>query len=124
MIETQDLNRRIQELMEQLHAKLGLRGKSLRVRLGRAGRRLPKRLHRAGQVILDAEQKVAHPKLALLVDPHPVEAAFAEFKVHLAEIDPVDRRKGKLLGWLAGVVFNLILVIVLLLAVLRWQGLI
>lgn len=124
MIELAAFQARVAKLEEQLQAKLGVRGRSLQKRLARAGRRLPKRVRRAGQVITKAEVTLAHPKLARLGDERAIDAAFREIIAHLQTIDPVDRRKGIILGILGSAVFNLILLIVALLVLMRWQGLI
>ncbi len=124
MIDPKELNQKSEALSELLRTKLSLRGRTLEARLSRSGRSLPKRLHRAGRVIVEAQKKAEHPRLALTVDPGPVDAAFQEMKAHLKGVDPVDRRKGKLLNWLAGQVFNLMVIIALLVILLRWQGLI
>ncbi|WP_371227219.1 hypothetical protein [Roseovarius sp. 2305UL8-3] len=124
MIDPKELNQKVDTLSELLRSKLSVRGRTLEARLSQAGRTLPKRLHRAGQTIVDAQKKAAHPRLALTVDPDPVKAAYQEITAHLKTIDPADRRKGKLLNWLGGQVFNLMVIIALLVILLRWQGMI
>lgn len=124
MFDPKEINEKSEALGALLRAKLGLRGKTLAAQFRAAGRRLPKRMHREGQLILTALEKLPHPKLAVTIDQARVNSAFTNLNHHLEAIDPADRRKGKILGWLGGVVFNLILVAGLLLAVLRWQGVI
>ena len=124
MIDPKDLTQRSDALHTLLKAKLGLRGKTLAVQLKSAGRLLPKRLHKDGQVIVSALSNAHHPKLAVRIDQARLGTAFANFTNHLDEIDPKDRRKGKLLGWLGGQVFNLILIGGGLIALLMWRGLI
>ncbi len=124
MTELAIFHARVAKLEEQMQTKLGTRGGSLQKRLARAGRRLPRRVRRAGQVITQAEAMAGHPKLARLRDDKAVDAAFREVSAHLQTIDPADRRKGIILGILGSVVFNLILLVVAVLFVMRWQGLI
>lgn len=124
MIDPQELHRKSETLSELLREKLGLRARSLSAQLEKAGRLLPRRLKRAKSVILKAERHAEHPKLALTVEPGAVDTAFADITVFLDEIDPADRRKGKILGWLGAVVFNLIVVLALLVGLLMWQDLI
>lgn len=124
VIDATELNKKSNVLNDLLRTKLSLRGRTLEARLSRAGKGLPKRLHRAGQVVVDARKKASHPRLALTVDPAPVETAFQEMTAYLKGVDPVDRRKGKLLNWLGGQVFNLLVIVALLVILLRWQGLI
>ena len=107
-----------------LRTRLRLRGRDFGVQLRRAGRLLPKRIHRAGRVLTEARTKLSHPKLARQIDPVLVEKAFEEINAHLATVDPADRRKGAILGWLGALVFNLIVVCALVIGLLRWQGLI
>ena len=65
-----------------------------------------------------------HPKLARLIKADQIDRAFTHLNEHLETIDPADRRKGAILGMLGGMVFNLILLIGALIAVLHWQGMI
>ena len=124
MIDPEEITAKSEELGAALQAKLGLRGANLAMRLSRAGRRLPKRLHRAGAIILDAERKALNPRLMQTVNLDSVEAAFQDFTLYLNEINPSQIRRNKLLNWLAGQVFNLIVVILAMVALLRWKGLI
>ncbi len=118
------LHSRVTALETLMQEKLGVRGKTLSSRFNRAGRLLPKRIQKAGRVITDAQNTVAHPKLARLCDPKALNAAFSDVTSHLETIDPADRRRGKVLGVLGGMVFNLILLMGAIVALLLWQGVI
>ncbi len=122
MIDRKQFDARRAALEEQLHDKLGLRGKTLRSRLRRAGRLLPRRLRAEGGYLVEAQKKLEHPRLATQVDPGRVSRAFDAFDQHLKGIDPADRRRSRLVHWLAGLVFNLLILGALVLLVLRWQG--
>lgn len=122
MFDRKQFDARTEGLQKALQTKLNLRGKSLRARLRRAGRLLPKRLHKEGQVLLEAQEKLVHPKLAVQIDEAQVNKAFDAFEAHLKIIDPNDRRKAKLVGWAAGLVFNLLVLAVLVIALMKWQG--
>lgn len=111
-------------LEEALRQRLRVRGRDLGGQMRRAGRLLPKRIHRAGRVLTEAGTKLSHPKLARQVDPVLVNKAFDEIDAHLATIDPADRRKGAILGWLGALVFNLLVVTALVIVLMRWQDLI
>lgn len=124
MIEIEKFHSRVATLEALMQAKLGVRGKTLSARFKRAGRRLPKRVQRAGRIISDAQTMAANPRLARLHDPKTLNTAFADVTAHLETIDPADRRKGVVLGVLGGMVFNLILLIAAIFALLRWQGVI
>jgi len=124
MIDPQDLNAKADALADLLRQRLGLRGATLSARLARARGVLPRRLQRAGQVIVAAQRDAAHPRLAMMADPAPVEAAYAEITRYLKQIDGSERRKTTMLRWLGALVFNLIVIAALLVIVLRWQGLV
>lgn len=124
MIDPHTFGEQSAALEKALEAKLRLRGRTLDARLRKAGRLLPGRVRRAGRVLTEAQVKLAHPKLSRQVDDTRVSHAFTEFDTYLETIDPADRRKGAILGWLGGLVFNLIVVFGLLILVLRWQGLV
>ena len=124
MIDPKDLEKRVETLNELLQAKLGLRGKTLSSRLKKARRSLPKRLRREGQVIVDAQEKSSHPKLALIQDQSAVNVAFHEIMTYLKDIDPDERRKTNLLRWLAAQVLNIIIITIIVVLLLRWQGLV
>jgi len=122
VLDHEQVNRRVREVEQLLQAKLGVRGGSLSTRLSRAGRRLPRRIQKAGQVIIDAQAKAAHPKLARMLDAPMVDRAFADITEHLKTIDPADRRKGAILGLLGGLVFNLLVLAVIVVVLMRWRG--
>ena len=124
MIDRDRFDQRAAALEEALQSKLGLRGRSLAARLGRAGRQLPGRIRRQGRVLTEAQQKLVHPKLARQIDDVRITGAFRDFDDYLGRIDPAERRKTAILRWLGGLVFNLIVIGAVLLALLRWQGLI
>ncbi|WP_272006711.1 hypothetical protein [Roseovarius sp. ZX-A-9] len=124
MIDQDRFARDIAALMDKLGDRLGVRGARLSTRLRRAGRRLPKSGHQAGTVLAEAESWMANPKLRIRLDAARINAALAEINGQLDGIDPADRRKGMLLGMAGGMVFNLMLVVAALIAVLRWRGLI
>ncbi len=119
MLDHNKFNTRIADLEGLLQTKLRLRGKSLQARLTKAGRLLPKRLHRSGKILTTAQQNLAHPKLSRLIDSSLVSNAFSDLETHLNGIDPADRRKGALLGWAGGLVFNLMLFFGLLMFLLK-----
>lgn len=122
VIEPKDLNQKCEALSGLLKEKIGPRGATLEKQVKSTGRRLPKRLHQEADVILEARKKAPHPKLAATVDSQRVGTAFTRLTDHLEAIDPKDRRKGKLLGWLGYQVFNLILIATALILLLLWRG--
>lgn len=119
-----DISARSQELRDLLAARLSLKHGSLEERLRRAGRRLPARIRAQGQIVAEAEALSAHPKLARRIDASAVARAHAEVRDHLKAIDAAYLRRGAFLGVLGGLAFNALLFAALLLAFLRWQGMI
>ena len=124
MIDEKELNRRTETLQALLRDKLGVRGKTLSKQLRRAGRLLPARLQREARLIVSAHQRIVHPRLAATIDEAQLKAAYSGLMEHLSAVDPKDRRKGKLLSWLGGQVFNFLLIGGAVIAVLIWRGLI
>ncbi|SFO40216.1 hypothetical protein SAMN04487859_14115 [Roseovarius lutimaris] len=122
MIDTDDFNTRLERLQTALRERMRLRGRTLEAQLRRAGRRLPKRQRRAGAIVLGAQDWMAHPKLARVLDISQVNAAFADLHAHLDTIDPKEDRKTAILRLFGGVVLNLALLVILLVLVIKWQG--
>ena len=100
-----------------------LRGTTLERQLHRAVRRLPRRQRRAAATILGAQDWMAHPKLARVLDLSDVNKAFTNLDAHLDSIDPAEERKTALLRLLGGIVMRLMGLAVLIYAILRWRGL-
>ena len=123
-MDSKDLTHKVAHLNTLLEQKLSLRKGSLGKRADRAGRRLPKWVRRNLHQIDQAHSMAGNPRLARLIDAQALEKAYAAAERHLASIDPKERRKDRLLGLLGALAFNLLLLAALLLAVLRWQGVI
>lgn len=123
MIDPQRYHQRAEALNEMLQARLGVRGKGLDSRLARAGRRLPRPQRRAAREIARAGRHIGHPKLARLIDPVRTEQAFDSLTAHLKGIDRAEVRRHALLSWLAVVVFNLLVLGLAVLALVKWQAL-
>ncbi len=117
-----------QEQADQISAllreKLGVRGGDLECRLRRAGRLLPRHVRRQAEVIVRARAMQASPKLARLVDHAALERAFRTCHDHLSAIDPWERRKTRIIGFLSANAFNLVVITGLVIAVLYWRDLI
>ncbi|MEL7257503.1 MAG: hypothetical protein AAFN80_06605 [Pseudomonadota bacterium] len=124
VIDKEQFHKRAAHLEEMLQAKLGVRGNTLDRKFKRAGRLLPRRLRAAGCVLTETERKLVHPTLMRQVNPTQVSSAFAELETHLKSIDPVDRRRGKMLNWAGGTVMNLLIIGALVAAIIHWKDLI
>jgi len=122
MIDRNAFDTRITELEARLREKVGARGRTLAAKLRHAGRHLPGWVQKSGAVLTRAQAKEGHPKIWRQVDATETERAFERIHAHLDTIDPVDRRRGIILGILGGIVFNILIVLAFFLAVLKWQG--
>lgn len=124
MSESGDITTLADDLEQRLGDKLGLRRGPLPVRLRKAGRRLPRAVRRDAEMIGQAGALAVHPKLRKRVDRAAVVAAHRRVSEHLDSVDPGQRRVNFLLGILAGLVANLLLLAALTAIVLKWRGLI
>ena len=118
------LERQSAELTKLIGNRLGVGGASLSARLGRAGRDVPRSVRREAQMLVDAERMLAHPKLRKQVDPRQIDHAYRVSSSWLGGVDPAERRKDRVLGFLAVNVVNLGLLAAGILALLDWRGLI
>lgn len=119
-----EIEPRIAEIAALMRAKLGARGATLGAALGRARGRLPRRIRAQARLLAEAEPFAHHPKLRLTLDHTALTKAAGEVEAHLNAIDLADRRKGWWLGMLGGLAFNMLAFVALLVAVLRWRGIV
>jgi hypothetical protein len=124
MSDASTYDRRRAKLNASLEKRLGLKNKAFEARLRRAMRRFPKRERHAARAILTAGEKMQHPKLARLIDPATLDAEFDRVERHVATIDLAEERMTRVLGMLGALSFNLILLALGVIALLRWQGMI
>lgn len=109
----------VRSLIEQ---RLQIKGRTLDKTLARAGRLLPKWAHREAHYLAQAAQHMGHPKLRPMIDDVKLKRAHKLLVAHLKAIDPVVRRKTRILGVLGVISFNLILVVAALLIFMMWRG--
>ena len=120
MTETAELRSdRIAALIEE---RLGVRGQGLEAKLRHAGRLLPRWLRREAEQLLEAERLMGHPKLMRQADPTTLDKAVRHCETWLKAIDPAERRKSRILGFLAVNAANLLIVAALFIAYLVWAG--
>ncbi|WP_306131119.1 hypothetical protein [Roseivivax marinus] len=123
MITYDDLTARTGRIESLLRDRLGLKHGSLGRRAARAGRRLPRAIRADLCRIGEAVQLSGHPRLRHAAEGGEITAACERVEQHLTGIDVRDRRIGAALGLAAVIGFNLLVVAVLFIAVLRWRGL-
>ncbi len=106
-----DLTETNAALAALMREKLGIRrGATLAAKLRIAGRLLPKAERKVGRTLVEAERLWANPRLRRRLDPAALAAAEARLRGFLDRIDPADRRKGMILGILASLAFNFLLI--------------
>lgn len=123
MIDPTIFQSRVTQLRTALSDKMRVRGATLEQQLRRAEHRLPRRPRQAATTILEAQDWMAHPKLARVLDLSSVNKAFSDLDAHLARIDPVEERKTALLRLIGVIVIRLMGLAVLIYAIIRWRGL-
>ena len=106
-----------------LQSRLRIRAKAFPKQLRKARPQLPRALRPAVQTLLETQPRLAHPKLARMVAADRVDRAFDQLTKHLKGLDASDRRKGAILGTLAAMVFNLLLLAALLVGFATWLDL-
>ncbi len=119
-----EIPERIAQIAALMRAKLGARGTTLRAALRKGRHQLPRRILRQARLLAEAGPFADHPKLRLTLDAEALGKAAGEVEAHLQAIDLADRRKGWWLGMLGGMAFNILAFAALLVAVLRWRGLV
>ena len=92
--------------------------------LRKARHRLPRHMRKDADKILRAEEALTHPKLARIANTGALDGSFKKINSHLKTIDLADERRGARINWAAGLVFNVILIVLVCLVVLAWQDLI
>jgi hypothetical protein len=117
-----DVHAMADEVAALLAGRLGARGRTLARRLRRAGRRLPRHVAREARYLAQADDLARNPRLLRMIDPDRVIRAHALLRDHLRGIDPAAARLTRILGILAVIAFNLLVLAALLLALLAWRG--
>ena len=122
MTQPQAIQGLIAQTKTLMREKLGVRGADMARAVARAKRQLPTKVYKQALLLANAEPLAVHPKLRLTLDAPALAAAAGEVQQYLNAIDMADRRKGRILGMLGGMAFNMILFVVLLVVLLYWRG--
>ncbi|PHQ81095.1 MAG: hypothetical protein COB65_10520 [Thalassobium sp.] len=104
------LHKLVEEIRTLMRDRLRVRGRDLGRQVHKAGRLLPKRQRRDGAFLAQAAVLAQNPKLARMVDEDRVRRAHDDMVAFLKTVDPKDRAKGRLLGFLGVIAFNLLLI--------------
>lgn len=116
------VNKYADEVHRLIEERLKIKGQTLEKALTRAGRLLPKWAQREGRYLARAAELASHPKLRQVVDESKLKKAHRSLVTHLKSIDPVERRKTRILGTLGVIGFNMILVTIAFISYLVWRG--
>lgn len=116
----------LDSLIQDVRALLSKRASAgrgdLAGQLRRADRLLSREARRAGQVLVEAEMLGGNAKTFHRIDEPAVRRAHRRLVAHLRSLDPWDRRKGQLLGFLGAIAGGVLLLVGLGVVVLRWRG--
>ncbi len=115
------VNEYADEVRNLIEERLRIKGRTLEKALTRAGRLLPNWAQREGRYLARATQFMDHPKLRLMIDEAKLKKAHGSLVAYLKSIDPVERRKTRILGTLGVISFNLILVATAFVSYLIWR---
>ncbi|MEC3862462.1 hypothetical protein VK792_14310 [Mesobacterium sp. TK19101] len=122
MIDSDEMGKRVARLEKLLAQKFGLGEGDLARRAAKAGRRLPRSVRNDIALVAETAQTAGNPKLALQMPDKKVARAFERAEAHLSAIDVKDRRKDQVLKTLGVLSFNLIVLFIALIVLLRWRG--
>ncbi len=117
-----DIAKKAEQVASLMEAHLGTRGTQLTSAVKKAGRQLPRAQRAQAQVLIEALDLAAHPKLMRRIDTAAVDTAYTGLVGYLEAIDLAEARKTRRLNIAAGVAFNLLLVLVAFLVFFWWRG--
>lgn len=111
------------DIAELMRDRLGIRrGETLAAKLFYAGRLVPRAERHAGRTLTDAEKLWENPKLRRQIDPAAISGAERRLRLWLDTVDAADRRKGMILGVLASIAFNVLVIAAALITWMAWTG--
>ncbi|SFC35543.1 hypothetical protein [Tropicimonas isoalkanivorans] len=110
-------------LAGKMREKLGLGGEDrLEVKLRRGRRILPRAVKKDVKYLVDMEKICLHPKLAPQVDPQKTQRAEDNLRRYLDSVNVRDRRIGQVLGIVAPLAFNILVIFAAVVTWLVWRG--
>ncbi|WP_407495408.1 hypothetical protein [Pseudooceanicola sp. MF1-13] len=121
-VSQEEFERRIAKAEKALREAFGGKPNTFEATLRRAGRRLPRKARRAGEEVVAAQALAGHPQLRLQIDWDRVTKNLDRVIEAARRIDRKDDRKGRILGALASLAFNLLLLFTLIIVFAVWQG--
>ena len=124
MTSDHDIGGAVARLDRLFEDRLRLKRGDFDARAKRARGMLPRRLRRDLAALLEARKVAGHPKLARMLDGASLHAASSRLEAYIKSVDIADRRRGRLLLLLSGIMLNLLIIFALVMAVLLWRGLV
>lgn len=124
MNETKNIHVQAEAVRTLFETQMGVHAKTLAMAVRRAGRRLPRRARAKADVLIEALQQSENPKLARRLDYTKTHSAYRDLVAFLETLDLAEQKRTQRLNLLAGIAFNLLILGVLVLLWVRWQGLI
>lgn len=122
MTELQKYQSQVEAISAALQSKLRLKPAPFPTLVARSRKGLPRHVWRNAQVLAEAQEAAAHPKLWRTLDFAGLSRSAELVQAHLRALDLADERRGKRLSLLGSLSFNLIVVVGLLIGVLVWRG--
>lgn len=119
-----DISRKTDDLRALMEKHLGVKAKSFERACKSAGRRIPHRLRKPADRLAEAAQMAQNPKLQRYMDARALDADYRALRDWLGKKDYIEERKTRRLNTAALLAFQVLLIAVLLIAVLRWRGMI
>lgn len=109
-----------EHLLTAFDKGLGIKETSLGQALGRATRRLPLRQRRSAQILAQAEQNAAHPKLHKRSRHSDLNRARTEVLSYLQDVDAAELRKTRRINLLGEVTIRMLILAGMFAATVTW----
>jgi hypothetical protein len=120
-ISIQQMADRIASLMQD---RLGARGTGLEAKLASCGRVLPRKVRHAAKAVAEAAAMAQNPKLLLQIDHATLAQNYDICLRHLMALKPYSGFWSGTLAVATSIAVSLLVLALLLIALLRWRGLI
>ena len=117
-----DMHERAERLATLMEERLDIRGMGIAAKTRRSGRKVPRWVRRELDALVEGMKLAENPKLAPRVDYQRIDSGTAKVEKWLLDVDAWDRRRGVAVEWGAGLAFNLLVVVAILIALLGWRG--
>ena len=123
-VEQEDYAETSARLHDLMIRQLGAKGEDFPATFRHSGRLLPRKPRQAAQRIIETGAQIGNPKLARVTDHTGLAEDAARVERHLTRLNPQARRARPRANFAAGVAFQLVVIIALVIVVLRWRGLV